>query len=192
MKRKLTMVTYSIILKLEYINETSCKKYSYKTTHIWVVCWLFLVVWGLSFVGGWVTCFLALLRGNASSLRSFLPLQMDLSSSFFIHSRRWFITHLSNFSLIFSKQKKQCVSVWHPSTKTCNYFHHNGWKLCEGFESSRVFDFYLNLLFLLWGLNQMLLLFSSLSVGGEQAIGEGSLFQKLKKINLIMSCVIPL
>ena len=132
-------------------------------------------------MGGWVTCFLALLRGNASSLRSFLPLQMDLSSSFFIHSRRWFIDHLSNFSLIFSKQKKQCVSVWHPSTKTCNYFHHNGWKLCEGFESSRVFDFYLNLLFLLWGLNQMLLLFSSLSVGGEQAIGEGSLFQKLKK-----------
>ena len=102
------------------------------------------------------------------------------------------LTICLNFLWFFQKKKKQCVSVWHPSTKTCNYFHHNGWKLCEGFESSRVFDFYLNLLFLLWGLNQMLLLFSSLSVGGEQAIGEGSLFQKLKKINLIMSCVIPL
>lgn len=54
-------------------------------------------------------------------------------------------------------------------------------EVMRGSESSHLFDFYFNLLFLLWGLNQMLLLFSSLSVGGERAIGEGSLFQQLKK-----------
>ena len=68
---------------------------------------------------------------------------------------------------------------------TCDYFHHNGWKLCEGLNLHMfywsVFDFNFTLLFLLLGLNQMLLLYLIIISWWGAGYGEGLLFQQTVK-----------
>lgn len=145
-----------------------------KTTHIWVVSWLFLVVWGCPlWVGGSLVSWLyyvAMCQAWDPPLLSKCPCL--LVSRFTLGTG---LLTICLFCFDFSKTKETMCQCMKAKYDNMQLLSPQWLEVMRVSKSSRLFD----LLFFLWGLNQMLLMFSSLSVGGERAIGEGSLFQQL-------------